>query len=64
MAPAGKTEMVQSHFAHYGNTATVFSIFGKQKDKSKILLLSVPTITVTFKPEIWLAKNFWPHIFI
>lgn len=62
MAPAGKTEMGQSHFARYGNMATVFSIFEKQKDKSKILLF-VPTITVTFKPEIWLAKDFWPHSF-
>lgn len=24
MAPAGKTEMLQSHFAHSGNTATLF----------------------------------------
>lgn len=62
MAPAGKTEMLQSRFAYYGNMATVFPIFEKQKDKSKILLL-VLTITVTFEPEIWPDKDFWPHSF-
>lgn len=63
MAPAGKTEMLQSHFACYGNMATVFSIFEKQKDKSKILLLFVLTIRVTFEPEIWPTEDFWPHSF-
>lgn len=62
MAPAGKTETLQSHFVHYGNMATVFSLFEKQKEKAKILLF-VLTVTVTFKLEIWPTKAFWLHRF-